>query len=231
MGQGLGRTAAFALGMVAFAAAIIVCLSVDWRKDEQDVPVPAARRQAKPEQAAYLQQDAPPQPLPKSESAPSKRPYDGSNVFVRLPSGVIVRQGEEVPPLERESKSETELRAAADEWEKVVKACAGEVHGRKVDYADFIRALRRLPKEKRGENLKYAINLMDDANFLLIATLALDRTQPDELIALAFDACLNRDCASSRAVIEEISKDKSHPMYVDAARVMDIHRLSGRVGQ
>ena len=222
--------AAFALGMAAVVAAIIVCRSVDWGKDEPGDPVPAAGRQPKSVQEAHLRQEVT-QPQPSPETAPSKRPYDGSNVFVRLPSGVIVRQGEEVPPLERESKSEAELRAAADEWEKVVKACTGDAHGRRVDYTDFIRALKRFPRGKRGENLKYAINLMDESNFMLIATLALDRNQPDELIALAFDACLNRDCASSRAVIEEIAKDKSHPMYVDAARVMDVRKLSGRVGQ
>jgi len=218
--------------MAAFVAAIIVCLSVDWRKDGQEIPDPAARRQAKPVQKTHPRQDAT-QPLPKSETTPSKRPYDGSNVFVRLPSGVIVRQGEEIPPLEGESRSEANLRAATDEWMDIVKSFSGDArtNGRKVRYAEFAKALRRFPKGQRSENLKYAINLMDDANFLLIATLALDRTQPDELIAVAFDACLNRDCASSRAVIEEISKDKSHPMYVDAARVMDVRRLSGHVGQ
>ncbi len=167
-------------------------------------------------------------PSPQETVAALQLPYEGSNVFVRLPSGALVRQGESIPP-PVEDKDEKAFRAAIDEWEATVKAIS--TGGRKVEYAKFAKALKRLPKGKRGENLKYAINLIDESNFMLIATLALDRDQPDELIALAFDACLNRDCASSRAVIEEISKDKSHPMYVDAARVMDIHRLSGRVGQ
>ena len=167
-------------------------------------------------------------PLPGAGPKPSQRPYDGSNVFIRLPSGAVVRQGESIPPLAEEDKGEVELRSAAVEWERLVKVCAGgtRANGRKVGYAEFAKALRRFPKEKRSENLRYAINAMDESNFLLIATLALDRNQPDEIVAEAFDACLNRDCAASRAAIEAISEDKTHPMYVDAARVMDIKRLA-----
>ena len=169
-----------------------------------------------------------PAPLTDDLSA-SQRPYDGSNVYVRLSSGVIVRQGEILPPLAEEDKKDKKSQKALEEWERLSKTCSGGVRAnrRKVSYAEFAKALRRIPKERRSENLKYAINMMDDSHFLIIAALALDRNQPNDLIALAFDACLNRDTPESRAVIEEISKDKSHPMYVDAARVMDVKRLAG----
>ena len=229
MQSGLGRGVVFALCVAAVAAAIVVIVVVYPPKNGGKVVPPAVPVTDKT--AVNGETSSVPNMVassPQEVVAASRLPYDGSNVFVRLPSGVIVRQGEEVPPLEGASRSEADLRAATDEWMDVVKSCSGDArtNGRKVRYTEFAKALGRLPREKRGENLKYAINLMDDANFLLIATLALDRDQPDDLIAEAFDACLNRDSPESRAVIEEISKDKSHPMYVDAARVMDVKRIA-----
>lgn len=157
----------------------------------------------------------------------ARKPYAGTNVFVSLPSGVIVRQGESIPPLVEMDKKEEELRTAVDEWNKIVKICSdGNIPGgRRVEYAEFSKALARFPRERQVENLKYAINLIDESNFLLIAAIVLDKGQPDELIATAFDACLNRDSPLTRAVIEEVAHDKTHPMYVDAARVVDIRNL------
>lgn len=228
----IGRRAAFAIFAAALAAAAVVAVVArfhhgdDVRKD--------AQASTGGEEVHVVSNSGAVASSGESEAAvmeAARRPYDGSNVFVRLPSGVIVRQGESIPPpAEGADKAEESLRAALDEWDEVVKACSGGAGGggRKVGYAEFSRALGRIPRRRRNENLKYAINMIDDENFVLVAALALDRSQPPELIATAFDACLNRECASSMAVIEEISRDKTHPMYVDAARVMDVRRLSGQ---
>lgn len=49
-----------------------------------------------------------------------------------------------------------------------------------------------------------------------------DKTQPSEVIDVIFRDLLNRDEAIKNLLMEEIVKNKAHPMYVESARILDI---------
>jgi hypothetical protein len=49
-----------------------------------------------------------------------------------------------------------------------------------------------------------------------------DTTQPGEVIAVIFHDLLNRDESIKNPMMEEIVKNKAHPMYVESARILDI---------
>lgn len=181
-------------------------------------------------------------PRPKSEedhgpavpqmAKPAVKPSEGKTepVFTQLPSGALVRPGETLPPLEPETESQKGERAAYAEWNSALERYSNPLD-REIsdeDIANFRKALQGLSPNRRRENLKVASGRIPDKNFAVIAHLALDRSLPGEIVSDAFDECLNRNCESSLAVIDQIARDKTHPHYVDAARIRDVRKLAER---
>ena len=179
-------------------------------------------------------------PRPKSEedsetSVPQMtksavKPSEGKTEqdFTQLPSGALVRPGETLPPLDSETESQKEERTASAEWQSVLERYSNPID-REIsdeDIANFKKALLGLSPNRRRENLKVASGRIPDKNFAVIAYLALDRSLPGEIVSDAFDVCLNRNCESSLAVIDQIARDKTHVHYVDAARIRDVRKLA-----
>lgn len=79
-----------------------------------------------------------------------------------------------------------------------------------------------LAPEAKLENIHHAMNLLPDETFSVINGILFDTTQPSEVIAVIFHDLLNRDEAIKYPVMEEIIKNKAHPMYVESARILDI---------
>jgi|GEM_PF-1820026 len=79
-----------------------------------------------------------------------------------------------------------------------------------------------LAPEAKLENINHAVNLLPDETFSVINGILFDTTQSPEIIAVIFHDLLNRDEAIKNPVMEEIVKNKAHPMYVESARILDI---------
>ena len=79
-----------------------------------------------------------------------------------------------------------------------------------------------LAPEAKLENINHAVNLLPDETFPVVLDILFDKGQPPDVIITLFHDLLNRDDALKNPVMEEIAKDKSHPMYVESARILDI---------
>lgn len=205
-----------ALTVVAAVASIFLCVH------KREAAAPGAEKAA-PD--VSLQTEAAAGVFPR---VPRRDPA-ASNVFTVLPGNVIVRQGEMLPPTpQRDSSSSSAVVAARARWAAVVGKLARPPK-RPMTTSECLslsKALRELPEAERVEALAAADNVVADACFLAVAAIALDTTFEPEVIAKAFDLCLNRPDNVKLPVLEEIGRHREHPMYVEAVRLLDIYRLS-----
>jgi hypothetical protein len=79
-----------------------------------------------------------------------------------------------------------------------------------------------LTPEQKLENINHAMNLLPDETFTVVRGILLDTAQPPEVVNVIFHDLLNRDEAIKYPLLKEIAKNKAHPMYVEAARILDI---------
>ncbi len=79
-----------------------------------------------------------------------------------------------------------------------------------------------LAPDAKLENINHAVNLLPDETVSVLNGILLDATQPAEVLGAIFHDMLNRDEAIKNPMMEEIVKNKAHPMYVESARILDI---------
>lgn len=79
-----------------------------------------------------------------------------------------------------------------------------------------------LSPEAQIENINHAMNLLPDETVEVVYGILFDTSQPAEVLNVIFHDLLNRDEAIKNPMMEEIVKNKKHPMYVESARILDI---------
>lgn len=79
-----------------------------------------------------------------------------------------------------------------------------------------------LAPEAKLENINHAVNLLPDETVSVLNGILLDAAQPAEVLGVIFHDMLNRDEAIKNPMMEEIVKNKKHPLYVESARILDI---------
>ena len=87
---------------------------------------------------------------------------------------------------------------------------------------EFVAAFRALPPSRRDECVHRALNLIPDANVMLLAGILLDRSMDNETIETVYNDILNRDEEVKKPVLKEIFKDKAHPCWTDTAWILDV---------
>lgn len=79
-----------------------------------------------------------------------------------------------------------------------------------------------LAPDAKLENINHAVNLLPDETVSVLNGILLDAAQPAEVLGAIFHDMLNRDEAIKNPMMEEIVKNKKHPLYVESARILDI---------
>jgi hypothetical protein len=79
-----------------------------------------------------------------------------------------------------------------------------------------------LAPDAKLENINHAVNLLPDETVSVLNGILLDAAQPAEVLGVIFHDLLNRDEAIKNPMMEEIVKNRKHPMYVESARILDI---------
>lgn len=90
------------------------------------------------------------------------------------------------------------------------------------EQAEIRELFNALEPDVKLENINHAVNLLPDETVSAINGILFDTTQPGEVIAVIFHDLLNRDESIKNPMMEEIVKNKAHPMYVESARILDI---------
>jgi hypothetical protein len=67
-----------------------------------------------------------------------------------------------------------------------------------------------------------ALNLIPDEQFFVLYPILYDKGEPEEVLDAIFSDALNRDEEIKIPLMKELRKDKTHPMFFESARILDV---------
>jgi hypothetical protein len=83
-------------------------------------------------------------------------------------------------------------------------------------------AFRELGEDDQTFEVNHAMNLLPDETVAVMYGVLFDKTQTEEIMDVIFSDILNRDEVIKNPMMREIRKDKTHPMYMESARILDV---------
>lgn len=174
---------------------------------------------------------------PKQQSAHAKKSHPSAigtataaAVSVRNSSAQQVKKAEKGKEDGKPVRPRVDAETALKRWEDRLGIYTAEGAKERVkttpvtvtEQEEMRELFSSLAPEAKLENIQHAVNLLPDETFPVVYGILFDTSQPPEVITALFHDLLNRDESLKNPVMEEIVKDKSHPMYVESARILDI---------
>lgn len=111
---------------------------------------------------------------------------------------------------------------AVEAWEGFVDIVAERTDKPTAEQAlQFKREFHKLDKEDQMDGIQTALNLLPDEQFPLLYPILFDKTEDPDVLDEIFSDGLNHEDDIKVPMMKEIYRDKEHPMYVEAARILD----------
>lgn len=124
-----------------------------------------------------------------------------------------------------EKRSRDPAKALKD-WSVQLESYCGEAGVDKVvtpeDQVAVVDVFNKLDSTQQLEQIRQAMNMLPDKTVQVVYGILFDNTQPEEVVDVIFSDLLNRNEAIKNPVMEQIIKDKKHPMYFESARILDV---------
>jgi hypothetical protein len=124
-----------------------------------------------------------------------------------------------------EKESRDPAKALKD-WSVQLESYCGEAGVDKVvtteDQVAVVDVFNKLDSTQQLEQIRQAMNMLPDKTVQVVFGILFDNTQPEEVVDVIFSDLLNRNEAIKNPVMEQIVKDKKHPMYFESARILDV---------
>jgi len=121
-----------------------------------------------------------------------------------------------------QAAAKTESEKAVEVWDAFVEKVAERTEVPTVEEATrFKEEFRKLDAADRMDGIQNALNLLPDGQFSLVYPILFDKTESADILDEIFSDALNRDEEIKVPIMKEIYKDKEHPMFVEAARILD----------
>lgn len=118
--------------------------------------------------------------------------------------------------------AQTEREKAVEVWDNFVETAAERTGVPTVEEAArFKEAFHKLDIADRMDGIQSALNLLPDEQFSLVYPILFDKTENADILDEIFSDALNREEEIKVPLMKEIYKDKEHPMFVEAARILD----------
>jgi hypothetical protein len=83
-------------------------------------------------------------------------------------------------------------------------------------------AFDSLNKNDQEDAIKTALNLLPDEQFIALYGILLDKAVNEDILDAIFSDALNRSDEIKIPLMKELVKDKTHPMYFESARILDV---------
>ncbi|MCL2103880.1 MAG: hypothetical protein FWH21_02300 [Kiritimatiellaeota bacterium] len=83
-------------------------------------------------------------------------------------------------------------------------------------------AFREMDEDNKMEEVHHAMNLLPDETVAVMYGVLFDKTQSEDIMDVIFSDILNRDEDIKNPMMREIRRDQTHPMYTEAARILDV---------
>jgi hypothetical protein len=123
-------------------------------------------------------------------------------------------------------KGSRDAAKALKDWSVQLESYCGEAGVDKVvtpeDQVAVADVFNKLDSPQQLEQIRQAMNLLPDKTVQVVYGILFDNTQPEEVVDVIFSDLLNRNEAIKNPVMEQIVKDKKHPMYFESARILDV---------
>ena len=126
-----------------------------------------------------------------------------------------------------QGKKESPAEAAAaeklvEEWEALIDSIAEQTAHPTQEQAEQIKeALHKMGSGDQLDGIQSALNLLPDEQFAVLYPILFDKTENPEILDAIFSDALNRDEEIKVPIMKELYKDKTHPMFVESARILD----------
>ena len=136
---------------------------------------------------------------------------------------LVPGKGAAGPTAAAAAEERTEARTKAVEaWESFIDEVAERTAKPTAEQAlQFKEAFHRLDKADQMDGIQTALNLLPDEQFSLMYPILFDKTENADVLDEIFSDGLNRDEDIKVPMMKELYKDKEHPMFVEAARILD----------
>jgi len=112
---------------------------------------------------------------------------------------------------------------AVERWDALVDAVAERKQA--PDRAEGERVKRAYAELDAADKLpaiNQALNLIPDEQFAVLYPILYDKEQPEEVLDAIFSDALNRSEEIKIPLMKELRKDKTHPMFFESARILDV---------
>ena len=120
-----------------------------------------------------------------------------------------------------EETSEERIKLV-ETWENFVdKVAEHEGSPTKERALQFKREFDKLDKADQLDGIQTSLNLLPDEQFPLLYPILFDKTVDPDILDAIFSDGLNHDEEIKIPMMKEIYKDKTHPMYEEAERILD----------
>ncbi len=210
------------LSLVALAAAVAVVVIVRVNKagpeaDAQEQSAAPSVKSLAPASLAGRDVPRPPRTLPHQQQA-GVRP---GRMRARPDAAQAASAGTAPQTGDEEVISEARLKAI-EAWEGFVDGVAERTGKPTAEQAlAFKREFAKLDKADQLDSIQTALNLLPDEQFPLLYPILFDKTGDPDVLDEIFSDGLNHEDDIKVPMMKEIYKDKAHPMYVEAARILD----------
>ena len=205
--------------LIAVGVLAVVGLTVFRKHAGEDLPTSDTHVSKPVHSEGMRKKDGSSAPTPNKAAAMAR---GGKPSVVNAASDTPVVAGEPENLTEEERRKQEEERmvdafdALTDKWFEPSKE---GVSMKDVDA--FAEQFRKVPKARREECLRRALNLVPDENVMLLAGILMDKSQDKELVALVYNDVLNRNEEVKKPILQQIFKDREHPCWDDSAWILD----------
>ena len=107
-------------------------------------------------------------------------------------------------------------------WENFIDTLSEKTRAPTAEEAiAFKREFAKLDKRDQMDGIQTALHLLPEEQFPILYPILFDKTIDPDILDEIFSDGLNHDEDIKVPMMKEIYKDKEHPMYVEAARILD----------
>ena len=111
---------------------------------------------------------------------------------------------------------------AVEAWETLVDQMAEMTDApTRERRASVKEAFDKLGKADQMDAIQTALNLLPDEQFTSLYGILFDKKENAEVLDAIFSDALNRPEEIKVPLMKELAKDKTHPMFVESARILD----------
>ncbi len=200
------------VGLITLSAVLVLLTSRSSKTNTPDAvhpasvhkDIPANTKPAAMEESARLKSDIKHNPAAKGGATSASK----TKTVARDASATGIK-----PPHEQ----------AVAEWESLTNQVILQKNVPASTQAQSVKeAFDKLDKDDQMDGIRHGLNLLPDDRFAVLDAILYDKGEDPEVLDAIFSDALNRPEAIKMPILKTLRKDREHPMFFEAARILDV---------